>query len=467
MKYGIALLVFALGVMACNDDYLSIDPIGQTTDEEFIGSKDKAQEVLNSAYDALTYDKFLAGHCQFLSEIMADNIDGQYLSNNDWRAHYTWTTDIFLGTTFDLMRDGYRSISNANYLIDKLNEVPVPDLDAATKTRMIAEAKFVRGLAHFHLVRMFAQPYGFTADNSHMGIVLRSKFGRDLLPRASVKEVYDLILSDLQEAAANLPTENGNYATAWAAKGMLAKVYFQMNDFQNAAEQANDVLENGGFALDTSVVARFRVGPSTERVFALVGNDFDNDNPGKRFRDNFKVDPSRKAADAYISTNMYGVASTEASDLRLKNWYQALDGPVKLYTFHKFPTLRDEGPVQVVLVGLAELKLIRAESLAELNQNLDVAVQDLEDIIRRAGLVPNIITEANAIIDKARAQRRLEMVGEGERLHELKRQALAGNSSLRIRGIAPWDCAGAVCQFPAGELQANPAVEPNPTGGCQ
>jgi hypothetical protein len=466
-KWGFAMLVASAGIAACTDEYLEITPQNLTDDAAFFSSSAKAQEALNSAYDALAFDNFLSGHCQFLAELMADNIDGARINNSDWLAHYTWTTDIFLGTTFSVMQDGYRPVGRANYLIDKIDLVP--GLGEADKKRLLAEAKFVRAVSHFELVRLFAQPYGYTADNSHLGIPLRTKFGRDLIPRATVQQVYDQIISDLNEAAANLPASNNGYATSWAAKGYLAKVYFQMNRFEDALRESRDLaLGNAPFQLDTSVILRFRQNDNPENIFALRSSDFDSDNSGKRFRDNYRQDASTKIAAAYASASIYESATLDPNDQRGKQWYlPAPFGPLTVYAVKKFPTERADGAGVVPLVSMSEIALIFAESAAERNTDLALAAAQVEAIQSRAGVAPNCPAEATLIIEKAREQRRLELVFEGNRLHELKRQAVRGNTGLRVRNVAPWNCPGLVCQFPAGELQANAEVEPNPTGGCQ
>lgn len=69
------------------------------------------------------------------------------------------------------------------------------------------------------------------------------------------------------------------------------------------------------------------------------------------------------------------------------------------------------------------------------------------------------------LINLIRMQRRLEMVGEGNRLHDLKRIAVFENANLSING-APWDCPGMVVQFPDDELNGNPGMSANEEGGC-
>jgi starch-binding outer membrane protein, SusD/RagB family len=469
-KFIYSIIGVALALSACSDDYLGIEPQDLPDQAEFFSTPQHAQEAVNGAYDALTYDNFLAGHCQFLSELMADNlnVNPSIMVNADWQAHATWTTDIFLGTTFGLMQDGYKGVGRANYILDNIDQIS--GLSETDKKRMIAECKFIRAVCHFELMRLFAQPWGFTADNSHLGIVARTKFGIEAQARSTVKENYDLIIQDLLDAYPDLPTTAPmGRATRWSAEGYLAKVYFQQNDFQKAGGFALDVINSGQFALDTSITARFNGTISTENVFALVGTNFDIDNVGRRFRDNYRLNPSTNTAGAYMSNSLFTASTISPNDKRGLLWYQQIDLPTgPVYAFRKFPTEREEPLPTVPLVTLTELMLILAESGAEQDAlALENFAALVRPIISRAGLSPNLPAEKSLIIAQAREQRRLELAGEGNRLHELKRIAVRENPGLLIRGIAPWNCPGMVCQFPAGELQANRDIKPNPTGGCQ
>jgi hypothetical protein len=105
-----------------------------------------------------------------------------------------------------------------------------------------------------------------------------------------------------------------------------------------------------------------------------------------------------------------------------------------------------------------------------LNTNLNVATQDINDIINRAYgagsplVVPGGST-ASFIKDAVRRERELDMVFEGDRLQELKRQGAKGENIV-IRG-APWNCNGLIMIFPTNEVFQNPGFQQNPSGGCQ
>lgn len=461
-KLLLVLLPFGLLAGACNDNFLEIVPEDAAATGFFWEKPSDVQEALNAAYDAFRSGSFMGGQGQFLSELMADHVSQRAaLNNGDWAAHYTRTTDIFLGTTSSFMRDGYRSISRANFVLDNMDQIS--DLPAADATRIMAECKFIRGVAHFELVRNFAQPFGFSSDNSHLGIPLRTSFGKDIIPRATVGEVYTQIIADLTEAASALPEDNDGYATSWAAKGYLAKVYFQMNDFANAFTQANEVLNSGRFSLDSTINSRFSAGGSPEAVFELISDGLFN-NSGGWIRDNYRPNPgNNNVPNIHLSAYIYNLATADAADKRGLEWFVVDEsGDFTLYNSSKFEL---EEAINVPLVHVTELSLIRAESAAENGSNLELARDDINAIRLRAGLSEIVGGSSSALIAAARAERELELIGEGNRLHELKRQAVNGNSSLNIRN-APWDCAGLVAQFPSAELQGNLDLVPNPEGGC-
>lgn len=457
-KYFFALLTLLLLHTSCSENFLAIEPDNLVSFEEFLDSPESAQQLLNSAYAALTNDGFTGGNNWIVSELMADNIDGDRLTNGDYRAHYTRTTDIFLGTTRDLMHDAGKVHARGNFLIENLDVVP--GLSEADKVRMIAESKFLRGLTHFELVRHFAQPYGFTPDNSHAGIPINNDFDQSIEPRSTVQQVYNQIISDLTDAAADLPLENNNYATSLAAKGLLAKVRFQMNDFQAAYDLANDVIENSTATLDTDIMARFSQAGTSEAIFQLISTN-DNDNAANRLANDYRLNATG-VANIYISEAAFLSATNTPNDARAQWFEETATGAIAL---KKFVT-DNQSWMQVPLIHLTELKLIRTESAAELNTNLDQATQDLNDLRARAG-VPLVASgsDAQAIIQFARADRRIELIGEGNRLHELKRQAVHDSPNLKIRD-ADWDCAGMVCQIPDSEIKGNPDIELNPSGGC-
>ena len=454
-------LMFALAafMVSCNK-FLEIKPEGEIPTEEALQTTSDMQETLNSCYDVLRSGSFMGGQGWFLPELLADHIAGEEFSG-DWAAYYTRNTGIFIGATRSYWQEPYIMIYRCNVLLESFDLIS--DLSDEDRNRITGEAKFLRAVGHFEMVRMFAQPYGYTPNNDHLGIPLRVQASQEPLLRATVAEVYDQIIADLTDAAALLPESNNGYATSWAAKGYLARVYFQMNDFENAGTQADDVISNGGFSLALDVRDRIGLNASDETVFELVSTGA-LDHSGGGHQGNYRSEFARPAAtmSAYVWNQFQLLDSAD----RRRSWLIIANEGAENeeYYLTKFDSLDF---FNVPLLHLTELMLIRAECSAEAGI-LPTAESDLNLIRARAGSPPlQAGLSANDLIAEARIQREYEMIGEGNRIHDLKRRAVRGEvSSQQIRG-ADWDCPGLVIQFPDTELQANPNLTSNPEGGCQ
>ena len=114
-------------------------------------------------------------------------------------------------------------------------------ISATLKAQYIGEAKFVRALDYFNLVRLWG------------GVPLRTEETIDQIdiPRNSVDEVYSLVLSDLKYAEENLPDKPRLLGTAskWVAKTLLSDVYLTRKDWGNASAKAEEVISSGKYSL--------------------------------------------------------------------------------------------------------------------------------------------------------------------------------------------------------------------------
>jgi tetratricopeptide (TPR) repeat protein len=307
---------------------------------------------------------------------------------------------------------------------------------------------------------MFAQPYGFTADNSHLGIVLKTNTELETnRVRNTVKEVYDQVISDLKAADSLLPETNTMLPTKYAAEAALARVYFQMNDFANAFAYSDAVIKSNRFAFDDApdyIWNRFSQQGTTEAIFSLV-NEANSDTRFVTLRNTFDSSGYLK-----LTRNTYQ-AGTNPADVR-RAWYEDTTiNNERQYFIKKFKATQQQLPI----IHLTEMILTRAESAAELNQ-IDIAREDLNLILARAynGTQSYNGTDKNILIRRIREQRALEMVLEsGDRLQQIKRIGAKGETSTS-RG-AQWNCVGMILQIPYTERNTDPDFVFNPTGTCQ
>ncbi len=458
MKFKFSIILLSLFLFnACADDFLEVVPDNASSIEESLATPADAREFLNAAYDELSSGNAQGGLQALISELMTDGVDGTDI-NGDWFAHYTRSTDIFLGTTRSMMDNSFKAVGRANNVLDHLNIIE--GLSDSEAKSMEGEVRFIRALVHFDIVRFFGQAYGATSDNSQLGIAIRTSQNTEAVNRSSVQDVYNQVIFDLEEAIKLLPATNDIYANSWSAKALLAKVYFQMNDFENSFDYANDVIENGPFTFDTDFSARYGYGVSTEIIFGLISTQIDSDNANGGYRSYFRPDPSNLGEAAIYPSGDIVDAFQVEPDSRFAAWFVVGTNGKTFCNKYAF----DEVYPNPVL-HLTEIKLIRAESAIE-NGNNDIGVGDLNDIRFRAGLTdisPSSATQA--LIQRCRSERKKALYFENNNMHELKRQAVRDTPNMLIRN-APWDCNGLVCQLPDNELKGNPEMEPNPQGGC-
>ncbi|UYZ62397.1 RagB/SusD family nutrient uptake outer membrane protein [Hymenobacter weizhouensis] len=460
-KISVLLTLTALLASTACDELVDIKPQNVIPEAEAVKTTADLQKLLIRAYSAAQSGALYGGNFVAFSEMLADNATGANSFGFSQIQSFSFT--FFNPDGRSTWTDAYNVVNLANTAIDRMPEVNDGDI-AAQRDRLRGEALFLRAAMHFELVRFFALPYGARPTNSQPGIPLRLQSVQDVnniqkLPRATVQEVYAQVLKDFTEAASLLPATNSARATSWAAKAYLARVYFQMNDFQNAYAQANDVVSNGlsgagaRLALNASVLNRYRTKNSPESIFEMQSTNFDNSSGGLEgyFRQ------AGNTPQLYATPELAALALADPNDQRGRLLYNTRAVGANQRTFTtRYDQVNQNAPV----LHLAELLLIRAESAAELN-NLTTAAADLQRVLDRAyGAGRKTAPTAKAdLLAQIRAERRLEMAFENNRVHELKR--------LRqpVRGL-PWDCPKLLFFIPDVEINGNPAIEQNQSAGC-
>lgn len=133
----------------------------------------------------------------------------------------------------------YLSIRNANIVISKIPESS--ELTQEQKDHYLAEARFMRAFAYFYLVRLWAGVPIRTVENMSM---------QDL-PRSSVDEVYSLIVDDLtfaEQYLGDTPRLLGT-PSKWTAKTVLADVYLNIGNWEQAMNKSEEVITSGVYSL--------------------------------------------------------------------------------------------------------------------------------------------------------------------------------------------------------------------------
>ena len=448
------LLLFAglaAGLISC-DHLLEFEPGDVILAEDAIQDAEDLQRLLVSNYDVVA--NLYGGRVQIVNELRGPNF-GEPDNSLDFTAVYNRETTFFTGINGGIYTDFYYAIYRSNVVIKNFDIVE--NLDPAERTRLEAEARFIRSICHWGAVKMYARPYGYTADNSHPGVPLRIAPSQDPLPRASVGAVYAQVVEDLNFAADNLPVENGVYATQDAARAYLAQVHFLMGNYQEAANFASDVINSGRYILDEDL-DRFETDViNTETVFGIVS--MPNDFRSSWFRDNLRSDNNPSPQLAFSDDFAFFMSLAGGGDGR-SAWLTA--GTQAL--INRF---NEKEYFNVPLAHLTLMHLIRAEAHGKLNSDLATAIADINAIRARAfGAGNNDLSEtatAQEVIDAARDEFRKETACEGLWTDQLLRRGAMGED-ITIRDAA-WDCPGMSLQFSNTESTVQ-GFELNEEGGC-
>lgn len=437
--------------------FLDREQPNRLTEEQALQNENDLQALMNGAYSDYI-NKVYNGKMQWIQDLLGDQSIGILYTGDDGEI-YKRKTSIFGDYKNGMYTDVYRPAYVGNKVLQNI------DKTGGGRDVIEGQAYFLRALSHFDAVRLWAQPWGFTTENSHDGIVLRTAPDITAGERSPVKAVYESIIADLKKAETLLGDQVvTGFANKWAAKAFLARVYFQQNDFANAFTYADQVIKSNKFQLDTSYVNRFSVGLSKEIVFGFK-NVSGSLEPGSELRTRYRSDVSFSPQSQFNITNEFYAAATTAGDVRGTAWYSNTLRPG-----YNVLTKYNKNNFDVVMIGYTEIKLIRAEAGAETGgANLAAAITDINDILTRAyggaskNLPPNAL--AVTVITNARRERELELVGEGNRVQEIKRIGARTGINIDRRG-ARWNCPGLVIQFPISEQAANASFRMNQEGGC-
>lgn len=465
--YILSILSVCISLISCEkllDDKADI----QISDlSELIQTPQDAQSVLNGAYDVLVNG--LDGQMQVIDELLSNNLTAPLGNSDPLLPVYQRVTNTFNGTTAAAYNEFYIAIFRANLLLRYAKDVS--GLSSSELNRIEGEARFIRAMGHFWVLKTYAQPWGYTSDNSHLGIVIRTEPTPEPLPRNTVAEVYDFIKEDLIAAISALPEGNNVYASKYSAAALLAYVYFLQNDFANCVTYSDMVINSGQYTLEPTLDtfhawdSLYQFSPNPEMIFGIKSNVMLNDMRNDEFNAYRKL--SVQGARLSLTQECYNLFASNPLDQR--NDWVLQDG--SQYLLLRFGTQATNSDAinffDIPVLRLTMIKLIRAESLGELGTNLSVAVDDINDIRERAfgNELLNLPGSAgsNEVIQAARLEFRKEMVGEGYWVDQLRRRGARGENII-IRN-APWNCNGMAIQFPQNEGSGRDFVF-NPEGGC-
>lgn len=463
LNNALLFLLLSVLVVSCGESFLDLSPQQAVSDQEALTNINDYESSVTGIYNDLQSPDYYGRYFFVIPDVMADDVKQNSQANRakDYAEHEANVADRDARAMWTLM---YRAINAANAIINA--DITVPASVKAQQDHIVGEAKALRGLIYFDLVRLYAQHYTFTGDAGHPGVPLVLAFDPENKPaRNTVKQVYDQIISDMTEGIALMKetsrTGNSNTLSALSAKALLARVYQYKDDWSNAEKLATEVINSGKYSLESnaSYANLWLLDNRPEHIFSVSMTEADN--PSSNALGNMYL--ARGFGDYLPSNDVVGLYPTGDARLQVFKVDPLLSGNYAPYRMEKYADTRGWDDIKVI--RLAELFLIRAEARAAIGTNIQGAQADL-DRIKQRGLPSAAPTSATgeALKTAIRTERRLELCFEGQRLWDLMRykQDIVRNQCTANICTIKYGSDTVVLPIPQYELDANPNMEPNP-----
>lgn len=485
------LLIPALGALSllagCN--FLQREPLGSITPENFFQSSDDAEASLTASYDALQGTGAYGQDLNVMGEMPSDNCTS---TNGDVNAmdKIIWTaTTSQVGNVY---RQGYIGVNRANIV---LKYVPTVTMDTARRSQILGEARFIRALSYFNLVRAYGGvPLRLTPTESGAPADVN-------LARATADQVYDQIVADLQRAAIQMRSSNANRATKNAANALLARVQLTRRNWAGAQAAAAKVL-GSSITLGSFDALYPAENKSAESLFEIqyAGNadggnllpDLLLPSPLATYafpKFNIPTAELLAAADT-VNDNRWSfnsIVTSAAGKVIGRNHASYIDGKPG-----SGGNSNDVGPFvykwrsignnfnstdNTYVLRYAEVLLAYAEAVNEQTGPSPDVLSKLNLVRQRAGLPILTLASAQALTKQALRneidlQRRLELAFEGERWWDLLRYARHNQAEANAHAVTALtliqqmkgspDPNYLLFPLPQGEINTNPLVQQNP-----
>lgn len=495
--------ILAASLSSCVNDWLDVAPSDGTDADAALTSSSDLAAARTGMYAALKGNSnlvdyygqqfFVYGDVHAGDDYQYNNLGGSNRASFYYDMNYQTASEFTSSTSSSNVawKSPYIVIGRANRIIAAAEGGALSDAAEAKATidQYAAEAKVLRALAHFDLVRIYGKPY--TEDQgASLGVPLVTEvLESNAKPaRSTVAEVYTQVVKDLTEAISSnaLATETEpGYVSVWGAKAILSRVYLNMGDYANALSVAEDIIKNSkksGAALwtrDQYFKAWDASTPNeSEFLFRLnvAGSTDSNDLNGignlqqregykemvatKKFVDMLTSDPEDVRNEMFLPATAAKEVATYGTNKVYLNKLRGQGGNLRNVTI-------------VPIIRLSEVYLTAAEC-AFRNNDKTKAVEYLNDLVKnRTTTEASLATVDNITLERILIERRKELIGEGQRYFDALRnnETITRYTSEADKG---WhktlskeaqsfnrDYFKAIAAIPQAEINANPNIKQN------
>ena len=462
---------------ACESTLVEV-PASNISINDFYTNENDAIAGLYGSYDNIY--NFYSGTAHNYGEMNADNATiSPIVSGGQATDDFTYNNDV----TGDLWTVGYRGINRANEVIFFTENI---DFDAGRKADLIAEAKAVRAIYYWNLVRLMG------------GVPLYETptigFDEINLPRATAEEIYTVIIRDLEAAVTELETTNeAGRINSDIAAALLARIYLYRGDYANALTHAQNLINSGRYGLfaDYTDIFKSENDNGTEHIYQiqyLAGERHNNIHgqygpraPSGPFGFSFWANTIVGGSYAPSVEFIADAPASYRTSMTIANSYEHIDGTTGTITMqdvyggnfpyyvNKFDNDRStefQTGTNYTVIRYADILLIAAECLNEVSPASPNKYAYINLVRERArnGVATDLPDLISLSQDDFRTavleERRFELAFEGQRAWDLKRrnQFL---STLQAQGKTV-ESFQLLFPIPNVQVLINPNLEQNP-----
>lgn len=303
IKYWTLLVCLIFTTVACEDDYLEKVPLEGPSAVSFYTNEDELMLGLFGCYKALNFEAKSQRPWPIILDVTTDIAWNR--SNHQMQHIGNGSHDSNNGSVLIFWEEFYRAIGRCNFLldnIDNLKEKISPEMYA----QVSAEARFVRALSYHYLIELFG------------GVPLITKtlkLEEAQVPRSTKEEVADFVITEMDEAAKDLPISSDDYsgrATKGAAQAFKARTALYNEKWDIAAIAAQAVMDLGVYQLhpDFGELFTYEGQTSDEIIFSLQ----------------YLKSVITHATPNYLTSRLAGGVSNEVPPQSVVDSYEAIDG---------------------------------------------------------------------------------------------------------------------------------------------
>ena len=236
--------LLSVALASCN---LNIPPLDQFSDPDAINNVSNARSLLSSAYTAYP-------HPEYEFSLLGNDFVPTSLSIKDVSSLnlYNWSDREISKLAPSLWQNYYNVIAQCDALLERMDNVKTSSTEEQNEKQTItAEAKTLKALCYFQLLKVFAPAYDLNPDAP--GVILKTHLGIEDKQRSSIRDCVSTIRGLLSDAAQMDGTSRNNgWLSKTAVLYLQADVALYSGDYETAITSGNAVIAKANDAYFTS-----------------------------------------------------------------------------------------------------------------------------------------------------------------------------------------------------------------------